>query len=107
MARDSSSVDRPGVVVTIVLCPHCDGKFPTEERQTVTCIYRKCLKPFNVEDNEFEKKKHRLLSDTSYCSCHVRFCESANCKGECGCLKCKALAEREDDDRNLPWWQRY
>lgn len=104
MASDSSSVDRPGLVVSLVLCPFCDGKYPTEEHPQTTCIY--CKKTFQVFDNLWDDKKDALLTDKP------RLCK-ALCKGrrECwlrtGCVNSNRYDKTEQEEPPQYWWQRY
>lgn len=104
MALDSSNVDRPGLVVTIVLCPYCDAKYPTENTGTETC--ERCKKVFDVATNEFEANKKRITENPDLCTCHLRRCKSVWCKGECGCLKCRDFADEADNSEQTFWWQR-
>lgn len=104
MASDSSSVDRPGIVVTIVLCPHCDGKYPTEDRENTKCIY--CAHVFKVGENDFDIEAVRVRVIGKYCQKDPKACFHV-CST---CHKAHIARQRAIEEREEPppsyWWQR-
>ena len=105
MAIESFSVDRPGIKVTTVLCPHCEGMYPTEDRAETKCIY--CKKLFVVTLADFTLDAVRVPVIAKYCQKDPRLCFRV-------CSPChktwlhKQTVEEDEPPLDDPqfWWQK-
>lgn len=105
MAHDSSSVDRPGIIVTTVLCPYCEGMYPTEDGVVTVCIY--CKKPFAVPLADFALDAVRVPVIAKYCQKDPRLCFRVCSPCHKAWLRKQTVEEVEppQDDPEF-WWQK-